>query len=104
MYQYEQMEKEIQAHIKEHNKVEVVAWPGMYPLYYVSKDNGVLCPECVNKNIDLCSDIDDPQWYIIGYDVNYEDTSLYCDHCNERIELAYTDDDDEPEDRDDEGD
>jgi hypothetical protein len=103
MNQYERMEQVIQTHIKEHNKVEVVAWPGCYPLYYLTKDGGVLCPECINKNISLVTDPDDSQWYIVAGDANYENTSLYCDHCNERIESAYADDD-ESEDQDDEED
>lgn len=26
------------------------AWPGGYPIYYVTRDGGVLCPDCVRKN------------------------------------------------------
>lgn len=98
MNQYERMEQVIQNKIKTDGKVDVLAWPGCYPLYYITKDNGVLCPECVNKNISLVTDPDDSQWYIVAYDANYENTSLYCDHCNERIESAYADDEDQDDD------
>jgi len=67
------------------------AWPGGYPLFYITKDGGVLCPKCVNENLELVEG-DDPQWRIVAYDINYEDTELYCDNCNEKIESAYGDD------------
>ena len=72
-------------------ELDYYAWPGGYPLFYITKDNNVLCPKCTNENIELLSDEHDSQWYIVGYDINYEDDSLYCDHCNERIESAYGD-------------
>lgn len=82
--------------------MDIVAWPGGYPLYYITKDCAALCPKCVNENIELLSDKDDPQWYIVGVDVNYENTSLYCDHCNEQIESAYGDDEQDDNDKEDE--
>ena len=115
---YKQMEKDIQERIKKviadkatydqitdqpkskptfYNldiELDWYAWPGVYPLYYVTKDSSVLCPKCVNENIELLSDEHDSQWYIVAYDINYENNDLYCDHCNERIESAYGDDDD----------
>lgn len=75
-------------------EMDYYAWPGGYPLYYITKDCEVLCPKCVNENLELLTDEDDPQWYVIGYEINYEDNSLSCDHCSERIERAYGDDDD----------
>ena len=73
-------------------KFPAFAWPGGYPLYYITKDSGVLCPSCANDNINLTTDIDDPQWYIVAVDANYEDDFLYCDHCGKQIESAYSDD------------
>ena len=67
------------------------AWPGGYPLFYITKDGGVLCSKCVNENLELVEG-DDPQWRIVAYDINYEDRELYCDNCNEKIESAYGDD------------
>jgi hypothetical protein len=70
---------------------------GCYPLLYVFTDGGCLCADCVNGNID---EIDSANrgsvarnshggWAVDAVDVNYEDDSLFCDHCGERIESAY---------------
>jgi hypothetical protein len=68
-----------------------VAWPGCYPLFYATKDNGTLCPKCANDNIELTLS-DDPQWKIEHVDINYEDNDMHCDNCNEKIPSAYGDD------------
>ena len=78
--------------LMEDGKVPSYAWPGGYPLFYFAKDCGVLCPDCVNGNLELVKDPDDPQWYVVGADVNWEDTSMYCDNCNKTIESAYGED------------
>lgn len=76
-------------------KLQAYAWPGGYPIFYVTQDNCCLCPDCVNDNLELCleQDIDerDDQWYIVAADINYEDDTLYCDNCNKQIESAYGD-------------
>lgn len=71
---------------------EKYAWPGGYPLYYVTKDGGCLCSKCANDNLELTLG-DDPQWKITLVDINYEDTSLYCDNCQKLVESAYGEDD-----------
>jgi hypothetical protein len=73
------------------------AWPGGYPLYGVMSDGGALCPCCIKsefRNIaeSTIKDYRDG-WAFLGADINYEDPSLYCDHCNKRIESAYAEDD-----------
>ena len=78
------------------------AWPGGYPLFMVVNDGGVLCPNCVKSEIHCIVDAarrwDEPgrqapsdiaQWLPLATDINWEDPSLYCDHCGERIESAY---------------
>lgn len=55
------------------------AWPGGYPMFYVDKDNHVLCNDCADK----CRE------NIQFYDLNWEDDSLFCDICNAHIESAY---------------
>ncbi len=64
------------------------AWPGGYPIYYATQDNGCLCAKCANGNIEKTLE-DDPQWKIVQSDINWEDPKLYCDNCAEFIESAY---------------
>ncbi len=69
------------------------AWPGGYPLYFVCDDGAALCCNCVKKerrNIleSIASKARDG-WRVVGLDINYEDTDLFCDHCSETIESAY---------------
>ena len=71
-----------------HLEWEPYAFPGGYELHYITKDNGVLCHNCANKELDRTLDPDDDQFYIVACDVNYED-ELYCDHCNRQIAPAY---------------
>jgi hypothetical protein len=78
--------------MRQNGKYEYVAWPGCYPLYYITADGGVLCPKCANDNFDLTLDKDDPQWYIVDIGVNWEDEELICDNCYKKIESAYGDD------------
>lgn len=70
------------------------AWPGGYPVYYVTRDCSVLCPDCARmaEKDGLAGNPDDAQWCIVGAGANYEDPDLFCDHCSKRIESAYADD------------
>ena len=73
------------------------AWPGGYPVYYLTEDGSVLCPGCARMveadHLDTPYDDGtfDPQWRIIAADINWEDTELYCDHCCDRIPSAHAD-------------
>lgn len=75
---------------------DTYAWPGGYPIYYVCTDGGVLCPSCVTKEYariqESVRDGRKDGWALEGRGINYEDSSLYCDHCNQRIESAYAED------------
>lgn len=87
----------------ERGGLDFCAFPGGYPLIYICADGGILCPKCANENkeVYLTSDdktpeekesrFDDPQWHIIAVDVYYEGASIPCDHCNEMIDSAYGD-------------
>ena len=66
------------------------AWPGGYPIFYLAKDNGVLCPTCANQF--KAGRDNDEQLEPVAYDVNYEDAHLFCEHCSTRIESAYNED------------
>lgn len=61
---------------------------GMYPLYYIASDNGLLCPDCVNSNLNLCRDKSNDQWFVVAQEVNWE-SRLYCDACSKDILSAY---------------
>ncbi len=69
------------------------AWPGGYPLYFVTSDGAALCFKCAkNERREIiwaiannCSN----GWKCEGIDVNWEDTDLHCDHCSKPIETAY---------------
>ena len=79
----------------EQGELPSYAWPGGYPIFYLTADNGMLCPDCANcpecRNADVEYPSDD-QWRIVATGINWEDTALYCDHCNNHIESAYGDD------------
>jgi len=64
------------------------AWPGGYPLFYLDRKDNVLCPKCSNE----AKDPDWPDDHPVAYAVNWEDPSLFCDACSDRIESAYADD------------
>jgi hypothetical protein len=69
---------------------------GCYPLYFVTKDGGTLDPKTVKDNLLLVGravrDRNDPQWEVIGCDVNWENPDMYDDHTGDRIESAYAED------------
>lgn len=72
------------------------AWPGGYPKYLVMTDGGCLCPACVRSEFALIARADRTGCGISGWepaaaDINWEDESLFCDHCNKQIESAYGD-------------
>lgn len=77
------------------------AWPGGYPLYFITNDGEALSFKAAQENAHrICTAIEDKDntggWRVVAVDVNWEDTDLYCAHSNEKIESAYGDD--EPED------
>ena len=80
----------------------VIRYPyahGGYPRYAITSDGGCLCHACCGDNYRLIreSQRDVPQdgWQVVGIDVNWEDTCLYCDNCNALIPSAYGEDDTE---------
>ncbi|YP_010843335.1 hypothetical protein ACQ27_gp451 [Klebsiella phage K64-1] len=62
-------------------------------IYFVTADGGCLAIDTVLNEFSKVdfNDDNDPQWYIVGYDVNYEDEDLYDDHTNQKIESAWGD-------------
>lgn len=69
------------------------AWPGGYPLYFVTSDGAALsfdAAKAERRNIlDSIAHRLSDGWRVIGMDINWEDANLYCDHTGKRIESAY---------------
>jgi hypothetical protein len=80
----------------ENGNFPAFAWPGGYPIYYLCADGGILCPQCANKESavkEADEHLDYPdfdQWRIVAGDINWQDVSLTCDNCSQRIESAYS--------------
>ena len=78
------------------NACEKYAFPGGYPLYSLTADGGILCPDCVASNLReviwaVSHPRADQQWEIVASDANYENPDLTCEHCGKTIECAYCD-------------
>jgi hypothetical protein len=70
---------------------------GCYPKYFVTADGGVLSVKAALENKRLVERAmrlpgTDKQWQVVGCDINWESTDLYCDDSGERIESAYAED------------
>lgn len=66
------------------------AWPGGYPMFYITDDGGCLCPSCVQDNLEeIGTTHKGSGWNVIASDINWEDPFLLCDHCGNRIKSAY---------------
>jgi hypothetical protein len=72
------------------------AWPGGYPTYFVCVDGASLCHRCAKDNGGMITQAVRSQlteeWLVVGQEVNWENASLYCDCCGDRIESAYAED------------
>jgi hypothetical protein len=75
------------------------AWPGGYPMFFITSDGAALCFGCAKKEawriIRSIRERQNDGWRVERCDINYEDRDRYCDHCSERIESAYGEDEDE---------
>lgn len=74
------------------------AFPGGYPIYYITADGGILCPDCVNDNLARIRQVDtqcpdDDQWRVIAVEIHEEGSPIQCDNCYKQIESAYGDPD-----------
>lgn len=72
-----------------HLEWQSYAWPGGYEIVYVVKDGGILCHQCANAELMRTLDPDDNQFHIVGDFIYWEDTDLFCDHCNRKIGPEY---------------
>jgi hypothetical protein len=70
------------------------AWPGGYPLYFVTDDGAALSFKAVRQewrevvSAHLRGDLRGG-WHVYAVDANWEDADLYCEHTGEQIECAY---------------
>lgn len=69
------------------------AWPGGYPLYFITTDGAALSFKAVRENLrsvfwSMKNKVNDG-WQVCAVDVNWEDPTLFCDHTGERIPSAY---------------
>ena len=70
------------------------AWPGGYPLFAITSDGAALCKKCAaTERASIGTTTGTDGWCVVGIDINYEDPELFCDHCGDRIESAYAEDD-----------
>ena len=76
------------------------AWPGGYPVFYLCcagfrEESGELNLSRYDRGeFVCCADcLADPrnEAIAVATDINYEDTQLFCEVCNKRIESAYAD-------------
>ncbi len=71
------------------------AFPGGYPLYFLTSDGEALSFEAVRSQFkQVCQSIKhryQDGWQVVACDVNWEDGDLTCAHTGKRIESAYAD-------------
>ena len=69
------------------------AWPGGYPLFFITSDGEALSFEAAKKNGKLiCQAIREKLrdgWRVEAADINWEDPELFCADSGKRIESAY---------------
>ena len=69
------------------------AWPGGYPLYFITNDGSALSFESVRENLvsifDSIKSETNDGWRIVSCQINYEDSDLVCDHSGLPIDSAY---------------
>ena len=59
-----------------------VAWPGLYPLYVVTDDGGILCPDCCrSERRQIACSYPGDGWRVIAMQALFDDTEMLCSHC-----------------------
>lgn len=75
------------------------AWPGGYPMYFITSDGAALNFSTVRE--ELCNVLDSIKrgssggWRVVACDINYEGHDLIDAHTSESIECAYPKDEEE---------
>jgi len=70
------------------------AWPGGYPLFFITEDGDALSFEAVRAErrqvLEAVAGRDNGGgWRVIGLEVNWEDSALVCAHTGKAIQSAY---------------
>jgi hypothetical protein len=69
------------------------AWPGGYPLYFVMSDGEALSFRAARDNrraiLETLVSGERSDWRPVAFEINWEDTNLWCAHRAEQIESAY---------------
>jgi len=70
------------------------AWPGGYPLFFITEAGDALSYEAVHAErrlvLEAVAGRDNSNgWRVIGLEVNWEDSALVCAHTGKAIESAY---------------
>ncbi len=80
-------------HFLESLKAGPYAWPGIYPLYFLTSDGEPLSFDAARAEASHVArairDGDNSGWRVIALEVNWEDPELFCCHTHKRIESAY---------------
>jgi hypothetical protein len=80
------------AHLKATLRAGSYAWPGGYPLYFITTDGGALSFETVRDEFSnvvwSVKNQANDGWQVCACDVNWEDADLIDDHTGEYIESA----------------
>lgn len=66
----------------ESGKLIAYAFPGGYPVYYLDREDSVLCPDCANALVPA------EQKGLVAA-LHEEGEPLSCDECGKTIESAY---------------
>jgi len=73
------------------------AWPGGYPMFFVCRDGAALSYQAAADHKHMIIEAIKygiaADWRVIGFEINWEDANLYCDHTGKRIESAYAEED-----------
>lgn len=75
-----------------------VAWPGGYPLYFITTEGEALSFEAVRKGYrEVVRSVlgyqgGDSSWHVVAIETNWEDPALFCAETSKRIESAYAED------------
>ena len=68
------------------------AWPGGYPVVYLTDDGATLCAPCANRENGSEADprgVPGSGWLLVAGNVHWQGEPEACDHCGDRVESAY---------------